>query len=609
MSPVAAAHDGVKTPRQQGEAYAAARLRALTRFAKSMSAAHSVEDVIRIAARETQRDLRAAVASISEWERASGRLRVRANHGRLVPGEVAFPRDESYPVSDFPAILLSEDDLGPWIQVADDKHGDPKRVEMLRKRGRHCALIAPIVFDNKTWGELFAARTADQPEYDRDDMDFAAALTAQIAAGLAKADHMRQIERLAYTDQLTGLANRRAFDERLDRAIDRHTGDGTVVSLIVCDVNGLKRMNDGHGHDHGDALLVQLAGAMSAAAAMLPGSLAARLGGDEFCVLIEGYGADDAVQVAEELCNLALRVRGGEGVACGVASTGDQVGDVTTRDRLFRLADAAQYRAKRSRSLHPVIAGRGQPPDAALIVAGGQGQQGAAGAVDSRTGAPSETAALSSALIGPHVTAGGLVTDRRTFRGRSAAIRVEMLLTEAFNALDAQAREDSAEGAKPSQTPVLDRIETVADVVARGLDSASWYIYTRKEPGGRLEIARHVVYRTPAESVLDADEEPLAGSAVFEFAAPPIGPELLSDLGEEMLRAGGWLDLSAGAAEEGLAPDAAKLASAGYTGVLALGATGPDRTEWVVTVLLDAISRPPAPAAPLLRALLSAALL
>jgi diguanylate cyclase (GGDEF)-like protein len=603
VSPVAAAHDGIKAARPGSEAYAAARLRALTRFAKSMSAAHSVEDVIRIAARETQRDLRAAVASISEWERASGRLRVRANHGRLVPGEAAFPRDESYPVSDFPAILLSEDDLGPWIQVADDKHGDPKRVEMLRKRGRHCALIAPIVFDNKTWGELFAARTADQPEYDRDDMDFAAALTAQIAAGLAKADHMRQIERLAYTDQLTGLANRRAFDERLDRAIDRHTADGTVVSLIVCDVNGLKRMNDGHGHDHGDALLVQLAGAMSAAAAMLPGSLAARLGGDEFCVLIEGYGAEDAVQVAEELCNLALRVRGGEGVACGVASTGDRVGDVTTRDRLFRLADAAQYRAKRSRSLHPVIAGRGQPPDAALIVATGQGQHGAVAVLDPRTAAPE------SSMVGPHVTAGGLVTDRRTFRGRSSGIRVEILLTEAFSALDALAHGAGEDGAKPSKTPLLDRVEAVADVVARGLDSASWYIYLRPEPGGRLEITRHVVYRTPAESALEADEEPLAGSAVFEFAAPPVGPELLSGLGEEMLRAGGWLDLSAGAAEEGLAPDAARLASAGYTGVLALGATAPDRSEWVVSILLDSISRPPAPAAPLLRALLSAALL
>ena len=132
--------------------------------------------------------------------------------------------------------------------------------------------------------------TVDQPTYDREDVDFAAALTAQIAAGLAKADHVRQIERLAYSDQLTGLANRRSFDTRPDAAFERHARDDTIISLIMCDANGLKRMNDTHGRDHGDVLLAQLAGAMSAAAATLPGSLAARLSDDTSCVLVEDYG-------------------------------------------------------------------------------------------------------------------------------------------------------------------------------------------------------------------------------------------------------------------------------------------------------------------------------
>lgn len=432
-------------PRPAADLRSASRLRALARFARSMAGAHSVEDVIRIAAREAQRDLLAAMASISEWERAGGRLQVRANYGRLAAGEAAFPHNESYPVSDFPAVLLSEDDLGPWIQVADDEHGDPKRVEMLRRRGRHCALIAPIVFDGRAWGELYAARTAEQPEFDSEDVDFAAALSAQIASGLEKAGHMRQIEQLAYTDQLTALANRRAFDERMDKAIDRHAADGTVVSLIVCDVNGLKRMNDGHGHDHGDALLVHLAGVISAAAARLPGALPARLGGDEFCVLIEGYGADDAVRLAEDLCNAALRVRGGEGVSCGVASTGDRIGDVTTRDRLFRLADAAQYRAKRSRSLHPVVAGRPQPPDAAALAFGGQ-------AVDPRLepGVPE----LPAAPAEPP----GRLPERRVFRSRSE-IKIEILLGETLNALETFAARAAAGspkqlgGAKPTMLP------------------------------------------------------------------------------------------------------------------------------------------------------------
>jgi diguanylate cyclase (GGDEF)-like protein len=576
VSQVTGAHDATR-PRPGSEAHAAQRLRALTGFAKSMAAAHSVEDVIRIAAREAQRDLRAAVASISMWERQTGRLRVLANHGKLAPGEAAFPKDESYPVSDFPEILLSEDDLGPWIQVADDEYGDPKRVLMLRRRGRHSALIAPIVYNGRAWGELFAARTLDQPVYDREDVDFAAALTAQIAAGLAKADHMRQIERLAYTDQLTGLANRRSFDARLDAAIDRHASDGTVVSLIVCDVNGLKRMNDGHGHDHGDALLVQLAGVMSAAAALLPGSLAARLGGDEFCVLIEGYGADDAVRVAEELCTLALTVRGGEGVACGVASTGDRIGDVITRDRLFRLADAAQYRAKRSRSLHPVVAGRGQPPDAAVF-------------------------ALPTARSVP--TPGAPVPDRRIYRGR-AGVAVDSLLAEAFSALDAEARRST------SAVPIVDRVEVVADVVARGLDAASWYIYSKPSSDEPLGVVRYSVYRTPAEPGSAAE-------GAVAVASQPVGPEHFLGVEEDTLFNGGeFLELTANAfdGDSGHSqpvdppPGAAKLAAAGYTGALTIGAGAPDRSQWMVAVLLDAISKQPSPAVPLLRALLAAALL
>ncbi|HEV2343557.1 MAG TPA: sensor domain-containing diguanylate cyclase, partial [Actinocrinis sp.] len=534
-----------------------------------------------IAAREAQRDLRAAVASISMWERQTGRLRVLANHGKLAAGESAFPKEESYPVSDFPEILLSEDDLGPWIQVADDEYGDPKRVSMLRRRGRHSALIAPIVYNGRAWGELFAARTSDQPVYDREDVDFAAALTAQIAAGLAKADHVRQIERLAYTDQLTGLANRRSFDARLDAAIDRHASDGTVVSLIVCDVNGLKRMNDGHGHDHGDALLVQLAGVMSAAAALLPGSLAARLGGDEFCVLIEGYGADDAVRVAEELCNLALTVRGGEGVACGVASTGDRIGDVITRDRLFRLADAAQYRAKRSRSLHPVVAGRGQPPDAAIFT-------------------------MPTARTAPPIP-GGLVPDRRAYRGRSG-LAIESLLTEAFSALDEEAHRTT------SAVPTVDRVEVIADVVARGLDAASWYIYRKPGKSEPLGVVRYSVYRTPAEpgSVDDG---------LLALTQQPVGPEHFTGIEDVLLGGGEFIELSdsgSGGGPDGvpgnghsetLPPGAAKLAAAGYTGALTIGSGAPDRSQWMVAVLLDSISKQPSPAVPLLRALLAAALL
>lgn len=94
--------------------------------------------------------------------------------------------------------------------------------------------------------------------------------------------------RLAFTDSLTGLANRRAVDMRLDEALELHRGDGTVVSLVVCDLNGLKRVNDSRGHAVGDRLLERFGSVLSLCGAMLPGMLAARLGGDEFCLLAVG---------------------------------------------------------------------------------------------------------------------------------------------------------------------------------------------------------------------------------------------------------------------------------------------------------------------------------
>ncbi|NEA04434.1 GGDEF domain-containing protein, partial [Streptomyces sp. SID10116] len=181
--------------------------------------------------------------------------------------------------------------------------------------------------------------------FERADADFATVLTAVVAAGIAQTERLEEARRLAFTDALTGLANRRAVDLRLDEAVERHLAEGAVVSLVVCDVNGLKRVNDTRGHAVGDRLLERFGSVLSLCGAMLPGTLAARLGGDEFCLVAVGPTADEVVRVADELCVRAYELELGDGVACGVASTGDPIGAVRSARRLFRLADAAQYRA------------------------------------------------------------------------------------------------------------------------------------------------------------------------------------------------------------------------------------------------------------------------
>ncbi|MGW0671447.1 diguanylate cyclase domain-containing protein [Streptomyces sp. NPDC002746] len=364
-----------------------ARLRAVVSLAQAMAAAHTPRGCWRAAALGACEALGGSFAALSVWERGRGRLRVLVNAGDRAEGEEEFPDEETYPVHQFPEIteFLHERWAGggepdAWVETADGPvepqpsgggreagatgaHGYRngychQRVAALRRRGRGCCVVAPIVLHGRAWGELYVARPVGVPVFGRADADFATVLAAVVAAGISQTERLEEVRKLAFTDPLTGLANRRAVDMRLDEAVERHRADGSVVSLAVCDLNGLKWVNDTHGHAVGDRLLERFGSVLSRCGAMLPGALSARLGGDEFCLLAVGPGADEVVAVATELCERAAELEFGNGVACGIASTGDPIGPVVSARRLFRLADAAQYRAKAARSLRPVVAGR-----------------------------------------------------------------------------------------------------------------------------------------------------------------------------------------------------------------------------------------------------------
>ncbi|MEU3077384.1 GGDEF domain-containing protein [Streptomyces laurentii] len=341
-----------------------ARLRAVVALAQGMSAAHTPREFWHAGAQGACDALGGSFAALSVWQRDRGRLKVLVNAGARAAGEEEFPDSETYPVHRFPEIteFLHERWAGggapdAWVETADDEV-PTARVAGLRRRGRGSCVVAPVVLHGRAWGELYVARPAGAPVFDQDDAAFATVLAAVVAAGVAQAERLEEVRKLAFTDPLTGLANRRAVDTRLDEAIERYRADGSVVSLVVCDLNGLKSVNDTHGHAVGDRLLERFGSVLSRCGAMLPGALAARLGGDEFCLLTVGPGADEVVAVAEELCVRAAELELGEGVACGVASTGDPIGPLKSARRLFRLADAAQYQAKAARSTKPVVAGR-----------------------------------------------------------------------------------------------------------------------------------------------------------------------------------------------------------------------------------------------------------
>lgn len=297
------------------------RLAAVVGLAQAMAAAQDRLEAARVAAGWARAAMSASTVSISVREGTGGKLRV---------------------LVDDPARALD----GCPSSAAGEQH-----------------VVAPIVLDGRHWGELRVARKQGEPAFDRRDACFAAMLAELIAAGLGQIEQLAEARRMAFTDSLTGLANRRAVEAGLDDAIKRHRADNTVVSLVICDLNGLKKVNDELGHDAGDGLLKRFADLLSQIAGELPGSLAARLGGDEFCLLATGCAADEVARAMDRLCRRAEDMGPGNGVSVGMASTADPVGRVTSARRLFRLADAAQYQAKASQSRRPVVAGRGGAED------------------------------------------------------------------------------------------------------------------------------------------------------------------------------------------------------------------------------------------------------
>ena len=154
----------------------------------------------------------------------------------------------------------------------------------------------------------------------------------------------------AREDVLTGLANRRMWDERLEEEMERSVRSGTALSVVMVDLDGFKAVNDAGGHEAGDRLLQDLARAWQAAVRG-GGDFLARLGGDEFGLLAPG---------SDEIGARALAKRLAEAIPQGVSAS---VG-VATWDRtegasdLLRRADQDMYRNKRR---HRRGAGSGSP--------------------------------------------------------------------------------------------------------------------------------------------------------------------------------------------------------------------------------------------------------
>ena len=160
-----------------------------------------------------------------------------------------------------------------------------------------------------------------------------------------------RLEALATHDGLTGLRNRRAFDERLAYEWNRAVRSREPISLVMLDVDYFKVYNDAYGHVAGDHCLQQVAQALHAAITRAA-DLVARYGGEEFCAILPNTPEQGAIEVGERMCRMVseLRIvhRGSEldrvSISAGVATI--VPGTPNGQAELIEAADAALYRAK-----------------------------------------------------------------------------------------------------------------------------------------------------------------------------------------------------------------------------------------------------------------------
>ncbi len=167
--------------------------------------------------------------------------------------------------------------------------------------------------------------------------------------GELEAENAR-LHELSLIDELTGLHNYRYFLEQLDIEMERVRRTGAPCSLLMMDIDLFKRINDGHGHEAGNAVLKACAATIKAGTRAM--DIACRYGGEEFAVILPATSLEGAVRIAERIRKTMrrrsisygseqLQVTLSAGAACY------RFADKTARAELIELADAALYRAKK----------------------------------------------------------------------------------------------------------------------------------------------------------------------------------------------------------------------------------------------------------------------
>jgi diguanylate cyclase (GGDEF)-like protein len=211
-------------------------------------------------------------------------------------------------------------------------------------------LVIPLLQEDRPVTGVLIIASQNEDLVTRNCRDMIEMIAAQVAIKIDLAHSHEQIKQMSITDPLTGIANRRAFQRGFNAMYERARRRVGPFSLIICEIDLFKRVNDVYGHPFGDQVIQQVASQLIEV--VRTGDLAARIGGEEFAILLEDTALSGAFDVAERLRKkveeLSLFVQGETvpiTISLGISAFPQ---NTDNREQLFNYADQALYRAKES---------------------------------------------------------------------------------------------------------------------------------------------------------------------------------------------------------------------------------------------------------------------
>ncbi len=313
---------------------------AFSRVARRVAAAAPPGEVLALVAEEVATLLGLEVGTVARFD--DDRVQLMAGWTRPGTGLRSGAEIGSVPLG-MDGLLGTIHRTGAAARVEDYAGLTGEVARIVQPFAIRSSVGAPVRLDGRVWGAVVALST--RPRAIPDDAEERLVRFAELVdLAVRSASHLAELESRAATDPLTGLANKRSFDERLASEWDRAMRHDRPLALAMLDLDRFKAVNDAHGHGAGDAVLLEVARRL--AAEVRPADMLARVGGEEFAWILPEADAADAWAAAERARDAVSRARvpsiGRLTISAGVADTDDAL----SAAGLYAAADKALYAAK-----------------------------------------------------------------------------------------------------------------------------------------------------------------------------------------------------------------------------------------------------------------------